>query len=118
MFSEMVDGLKHGVLPDPALLHGRCRAALTKKLAIVSQPPTYWIDDSKRNPDTEHLLWAALLLQDPDLLDVVIGIILMEQAESDGLSAEEFMQESVTHLLALAPCKSFADQLRQQLAIS
>lgn len=118
MFSEMVDGLKHGVLPDLALLRGRCRAALAKKLAIVSQPPTYWIDDSKRNPNTEHLLWAVLLLQDPDLLDVMIGIILMEQAESNGLSAEEFMQESVAHLLALAPYQSFADQLKYQLEIS
>ena len=117
MFSEMVDGLKHGVMPDSALLHGRCRAALAKKLAIVSQPPTYWIEDSKRNPDTEHLLWAVLLLQNPDLLDIVIGIILMEQAESEGLSAEAFMQQSVARLLALAPYKSFAEQLKHQLAI-
>lgn len=117
MFSEMIDGLKQGVLPDSALLQGRCRAALAKKLAIVSQPPTYWIVDSKRNPDTEHLLWAVLLLQDSDLLDVVIGIILMEQAESEGLSAEDFMQQSVARLLALAPYKSFVEQLKHQLAI-
>lgn len=117
MFSEMVDGLKHGVMPDSALLQGRCRAALAKKLAIVAQPPTYWIEDSKRNPDTEHLLWAVLLLQDADLLDIVIGIILMEQAESEGMSAEAFMEQSVTHLLAQAPYKSFADQLKYQLAI-
>ncbi len=117
MFSEMIDELKQGVLPDSALLRGRCRAALAKKLAIVSQPPTYWIVDSKRNPDTEHLLWAVLLLQDPDFLDIVIGIILMEQAESGGLSAEAFMEQSVARLLALAPYKSFADQLKHQLAI-
>lgn len=116
MFTEMIDGLKKGVMPDPALLAGRCRAALSKKLAIVAQPPTYWIQDPKRNPETEHLLWAILLLRDPDLLDVIIGIILMEQEESGGLSAEQFMQQSMGRLLVLAPTESFRKELQRQLA--
>jgi len=117
MFFDMIEGLKKGVMPEPAPLGGRCRAALSKKLALISQPPAYWIDDPKRNPVTEHLLWAILLLRDPDFLDVIVGIILMEQAESDGLSAEEFMQKSVEQLLALAPYTSFREQLKQHLAI-
>jgi len=117
MFSEMVESLKLGVLPDINLLKGRCRAALSKKLAIVSQPPTYWIDDPKRNPLTEQLLWAILLTGDSDLLDIMIGIILMEQEELDGMSVESFMQQSITHLLALAPNDSFLKQLRQESAL-
>jgi hypothetical protein len=116
MFTEMINNLKVGVLPDPAPLSGRCRAALSKKLALVSQPPTYWINDPKRNPVTEHLLWAILLLGDPDLLDVVIGIILMEQEETDGLSAEKFMQQSINHLLELAPDGNFRQHLQRELA--
>ncbi len=116
MFTEMINTLKRGILPDPAPLAGRCRAALSKKLALVSQPPTYWINDPKRNPVTEHLLWAILLLGDSDLLDVVIGIILMEQEETEGLSAEKFMQQSINHLLELAPDKTFRQQLKYEIA--
>ncbi len=118
MFSEMVEGLKCAVMPDLSPLKGRCRAALSKKLAIVSQPPTYWIEDPKRNPITEQLLWAILLTGDSDLLDIIIGIILMEQEETDGMSVEAFIQQSVTHLLALAPNESFLKQLRQDSALA
>ena len=117
MFSEMVAELQRGVMPDPEPLKGRCRAALSKKLAIVSQPPTYWIDDPKRNPLTEHLLWAILLTGDPDLLDVIIGIVLMEQEELDGMSVEAFMQQSISRLLALAPNEEFLKQLRLESAL-
>ncbi len=105
-------------MPDLNPLKGRCRAALSKKLAIVSQPPTYWIEDPKRNPITEQLLWAVLLTGDSDLLDIIIGIILMEQEETDGMSVEAFMRQSVTHLLALAPDESFFKQLRQDSALA
>jgi hypothetical protein len=118
MFSEMIEDLKHGILPDTVPLKGRCRAALSKKLAIVSQPPTYWIDDPKRNPLTEHLLWAILLTGDADLLDIVIGIVLMEQEELDGMSVESFMQQSIARLLALAPDEKFLEQLRQESALA
>lgn len=84
MFSEMVRDIEQGILPDVGLLRGRCHAAVTKKLALVRLPPAYWERDPKRNPDTGHLLWAILLLQDPDLLEVVKGVILIEQAEGKG----------------------------------
>lgn len=111
----MVKELKRGTLPDSAALRGRCRAALCKKLALVSQPPTYWLDDPKRNPDSEQLLWAVLLLQDSDMLDLLTGIILLEQAESDGLTIEEFTARSVKHLLHLAPDRDFREQLEHIL---
>lgn len=114
MFAEMVEGLGRGELPDPAALRGRCHAGVTKKLAVITLPPTYWETDPKRNPDTMHLLWAVFLLHDEDLLEVMIGIILMEQAERDGLSAESFLQSSLDQLLLLAPDESFAGILREK----
>ncbi len=114
MFAEMVEGLARGVLPDPSALRGRCHAAVTRKLAVISLPPTYWEADPKRNPNTMHLLWAVFLLHDEDLLEVMIGIVLMEQAERDGLSAESFLQSSLDQLLQLAPDKSFAGILREK----
>ncbi len=118
MFSEMIEGLRRGVIPDLGPLKGRCRAALSKKLALVSQPPTYWIDDPKRNPLTEHLLWAILLTGDTDLLDVIIGIVIMEQEELDGMAVEAYMQQSVSRLLALAPNETFCEQLKRESALA
>ncbi len=116
MFSEMVDDIRRGKLPDTVPLRGRFRAALTKKLALVSQPPTYWENDPKRNPNTEHLLWAVLLLHDPDLFEVVKGIILMEQAEREGLTAEEFSGRAMENLLSLAPDEQFRRVLQKQVS--
>lgn len=116
MFSEMIGELKKGELPEPALLRGRCHAAVTKKLAFVRLPPVYWETDPKRNPDSSHLFWAVLLLHDSDMLEVVKGIILMEQAEREGLSLEEFMQQSLDGLFALAPDSQFRTLLKKQVS--
>jgi hypothetical protein len=116
MFSEMIATLRQGELPDPALLRGRCHAAVTKKLAFVRLPPVYWETDPKRNPDSSHLLWAVLLLHDSDMLDVVKGIILMEQAEREGLSLEEFTEQSLDTLFALAPDAQFQALLKEQVS--
>ena len=116
MFAEMVQGLSQGQLPDSGPLRGRCHAAVTKKLAFVRLPPVYWESDPKRNPDTCHLLWAVLLLHDSDMLEVVKGIILMEQAEKEGLSLDEFVQQSLDRLFALAPDSQFLTLLKQQVA--
>ncbi len=116
MFSEMVSDIERGILPDLSLLRGRCHAAVTKKLALVRLPPAYWETDPKRNPDTRHLLWAVLLLHDPDLFEVIKGIVLMEQAEGQGVSAEDFLKSSLDELLALAPDVHFKELLQEQVA--
>lgn len=117
MFSDMVEGLQQGVIPETGPLKGRCRAALSKKLAIVSQPPTYWIDDPKRNPVTEHLLWAILLTEDPDLLDIIIGIVIMEQEELEGIPVERYIEQSLQNLLALSPSEVFRQELEEKTAV-
>ncbi len=112
----MLATIRQGQFPDLTPLRGRFRAALTKKLALVSQPPTYWESDPKRNPDTEHLLWAVLLLHDPDLFEVVKGVILMEQAERERLTAEEFFDRALANLLALAPDEQFRTVLKERVS--
>jgi hypothetical protein len=113
MFAEMVSDLRLGNLPDLNLLRGRCHAAVTKKLAFVRLPPTYWENDPKRNPDTSHLLWAVLLLQDQEMLEIVKGVILMEQAEREGKNLEEFMAQSLKELFELAPHDAFCTKLKK-----
>ena len=112
----MIAGIRQGHLPDPAALRGRCQAAMTKKLALVSLPPTFWESDPKRNPDTCHLLWAVLLLQDPELLEIIKGIIPMEQAEREGLEYQAFLDRAAGKLLALAPNPEVRSQLEQAVA--
>ena len=116
MFAEIVSGLEEGRFPEIAALRGRCHAGVTKKLAFVQLPPVFWETDPKRNPDTMHLLWGVWLLHDADMLEIVKSIILMEQAEKEGLSLEEFSQKSMEALLALAPDTKFRALLKQQLA--
>lgn len=116
MFSGMIEDLKNGNLPDPALLRGRCHAAVTKKLAFVRLPPTFWENDPKRNPNSSHLFWAVLLIDDRDMLDIVKGIILMEQAEREGLSMEDFAAQSLDILYSLAPDIKFKQLLQKQTA--
>jgi len=118
MFSEMVAKLRKEELPDPALLRGRCHAAVTKKLAFLRLPPVYWESDPKRNPDSSHLLWAVLLLHDQEMLDTVKGIILMEQAEREHLSLEAFVQQSLAELYSLAPTPKFRTLLEEQVVSS
>ncbi len=113
MFAEMLSGIRLGQLPDPTLLRGRCHAAITKKLAFVCLPPVYWETDPKRNPDTAHLFIAVLLLNEPDMLEILKGIILMEQAERGGISLDEFMRQSLTDLLEMAPDPQFKLLLRE-----
>ena len=103
MFSEMVAQLARGERPDPVTLRGRMRAAVTKKLALVQQPTTYWESDSKRNPRSDHLLWGALLLSDRDLYGVVLGIIALEQAARPDGSAEEFTAQALESFQILCP---------------
>ena len=101
MFAEMVAQLERGEQPDPILLRGRLRAALTKKLALVQQPRTYWESDPKRNPRSDHLLWAALILDDTELIGLVQGIIAQEHAHLPLGSAEAFEQAAVERFRAL-----------------
>ena len=66
MFSQMIEDLRLGRLPDPESLKGRLKFALTKKMGIISQPKMLWPGDPKINPPAKHILWAAIILEDAD----------------------------------------------------
>ncbi len=84
MFADMMAELARGEEPDPDRLRGRFRAALTKKLAVVRLPPCFWMNDPKINPRSDHLLWAALLLDDRQGVELVASAIAVELAERGG----------------------------------
>lgn len=81
MFSEMVTDLKQGRLPEKKSLQKRFAIALVKKLGVIRTPYLFWPADTKINPSTKHLFWAAILLHDKENLAVVETIVLTELEE-------------------------------------
>lgn len=81
MFDDIIAQLAAGRLPEPALLEKRLAAGLIKKLGVLKQPYNFWPGDHKINPETRHLLWAAMLLEDLDSFLAIEGIILTEGHE-------------------------------------
>lgn len=81
MFSEMIAGLNRSILPEPVSLAKRFDFALTKKHGVVKLPPAFWMQDTKINPRSDHLLWAALLLLDRTRIEMALSVLAMEVAE-------------------------------------
>ncbi|MBC8316889.1 MAG: hypothetical protein H8E41_03220 [Desulfobulbaceae bacterium] len=81
MFSEMINDLKNGCLPEPTPLKKRLRFAFTKKLGIIKQPYLLWPPDPKQNPPATHLLWAAIILEDADSIALATDILIQERHE-------------------------------------
>jgi len=102
MFSEMVSDLSRGKLPEPVSLRKRFDAAITKKLGIVRLPRTFWMNDPKINPRSDHLFWAALLLKDRQRIDLVLAVIAAEIAEEGQAdSTQDLLATRVSALLDL-----------------
>lgn len=78
MFTEMIASLQHGEMPEQAALQGRLRAAMVKKLAMLRLEYQFRHNDSKINPDTGQMVWAAVLLGDQQSLDLLADILLTE----------------------------------------
>ncbi|MEN8188474.1 MAG: hypothetical protein ABFS19_01410 [Thermodesulfobacteriota bacterium] len=115
MFSEMVRGLEHGRLPDILSLRGRLHAALIKKLALVQQPPTYWESDPKRNPVTEHLFWAAILVEDQESLNTVKSIVLVEAEVGGRHQLSSFVDSTLKSLLSVSDNPQIRESLLQKV---
>ncbi len=116
MFTDLVDSIRQGELPDHSLLAKRFHVALTKKLAVVKLPPAFWTADPKINPRTDHLLWAAILLDDNEGYDLVQSIIateIVEKTNSRDLETElrEKTRELLDSLYTTAPSSKFRDIL-------
>ncbi len=80
MFAGMIRDLQEGRLPASGELRSRLAAAVVKKMGVLRQPPACWSGDTKINPPSAHMLWAALLLEDAEQLQIVWGLLLEEQA--------------------------------------
>lgn len=102
-------------MPDAKRLRGWFQAALTKKLAVVSQPPAFWENDPKRNPDAVRLLWAAIILDDLEGYRTVQSIMAVEKSERhlrDSILSR--MEEGIEKLLTLASSAEMRIRLQKQ----
>lgn len=81
MFTDLFQEISRGNMPDPDQLRRLFDIAMTKKLGVVKLPPSFWMQDPKINPRTDHLLWAALLLEDAERLALVFSALAVEHDE-------------------------------------
>lgn len=110
MFSEMIAALRNGDAPEPVSLQIRFDFAMIKKLGVIKLPPAFWVRDPKINPRSDHLFWAALLLNDRARIDMALSVLAVELAEMPGNGeeksrnlADERARELVRGLLELMP---------------
>jgi hypothetical protein len=66
---------------DTGQLQKRFDLAITKKLAIIKLPPSFWMQDPKINPRADHLFWAALLLGDSQRASLAVSALAVEHEE-------------------------------------
>ncbi len=100
-------------------LRKRFDPAMTKKLAVIKLPPSFWMQDPKINPRADHLLWAALLLDDPDRAALAFSAMAVEheerqrkQAADDAPGLAEALEAAVHDLLQLIPKENHELRLR------
>lgn len=74
----MIEDLKKGLTPDQGPLRQRLQAAMVKKLAMMRLQREFQHNDSKINPNSEHMLWAAILLEDDEAIETLITILITE----------------------------------------
>ena len=113
----MIRALRRGELPNEKRLHGWFRAALTKKLAIVSLPPAFWENDPKRNPDSLRLLWATVLLKDLEGFRTVQTIMATEKNEQHlDQSVENRIENGFNSLLKMVSVPEIQDEIKAGIA--
>ncbi|MEN8134246.1 MAG: hypothetical protein ABFS18_01750 [Thermodesulfobacteriota bacterium] len=119
MFSEMIEMLKRGELPSAEKLHIRLKPAMVKKGGVMQQPHPCWSNDPKINPDSGHMLWAAILLEDQELISMATAMMFVEQGNKlDALTpqkARKLLTEKGSELLALAPTPEFKSVLAEKI---
>jgi predicted transcriptional regulator len=125
MFAHMVSDLKNGILPETNALRKRFDAALVKKMGVIRTPYSFWPGDTKINPPSKQLLWAAILLQDGENYKVVEAIIsteleekmrakgLHENMESLTAKVQQLLQEYLDEFIQLASDRTFKNKLQQ-----
>lgn len=74
----MIEDLQSGLEPTLPLLRQRLQAAMVKKMAMMRLHKEFHHNDSKINPNTDHMMWAAILLEDHDAMETLATILLTE----------------------------------------
>jgi hypothetical protein len=119
MFSKMIQLLKRGEMPSAEELQTRLKPAMIKKSGVMQQPRSCWSNDPKINPDAGHMLWAAILLEDQELISMATAMLFVEQGgELDVLTpakARELLLGKSSDLLALAPTSKFKCLLAEKI---
>lgn len=119
MFTKMIQLLKRGELPSVAELQIRLQPALIKKSGVLQQPRLCWSNDPKINPDAGHMLWAAILLADQELVSMTVAMLFVEQGNELDVFTPEQARELIlakgSELLALAPTPEFEDVLAERI---
>ena len=95
---------------DVDQLKKRFDLAMTKKLAVIKLPPAFWMQDPKINPCADHLLWAALLLDDRERAALALSAMAVEHEERqkkksvhDTTKLTQALEESLHNFLQLIP---------------
>ena len=125
MFIQMVSDLQSGKLPDNIFLRKRFEAALIKKMGVIRTPYSFWPGDTKINPLSKHLLWAAILLQDNPNSKVIEAIITTELEEKQRAKGQPESMQTLTakvnqliqhyhnEFIQLAPNETFKNTLQR-----
>lgn len=122
----MINTLRNGTLPDQVTLKKRLQFAFTKKLGIIKQPYLFWPPDPKQNPPAPHLLWAALILEDPDSIALAADILVQEHHEKmaaragrrkgeDTPERDAIIQTALQNLIDLLPPKSLQPVMQKKI---
>ncbi len=100
-------------------LRKRFDPAMTKKLAVIKLPPSFWMQDPKINPRADHLLWAALLLDDPERAALAFSAMAVEHEErrrkqgtGEAPGIDKVLANTVQELLQLIPLANQELRLR------
>jgi len=122
MFTDVIADLNRSKMPEPVNLKKRFDFALTKKMGVVRLPPAFWMQDSKINPRSDHLLWASLLLLDRGRIELAIAILeeeLDEIACTKGCpsanSMEQMVEDAINKLLQQMPDREQRAKFREDL---
>ncbi len=111
MFTEIFKKLKNSSILLSDLLRKRLEVAITKKLGVINLPYHFWSSDKKINPLTEHLLWAAVLLEDQEKINLIEGIILVETTETMQAKGNKTPSKKELYLIVENIVCSYANHL-------
>lgn len=122
MFSEMMHRIAMGLPVETSWLTPRLTLALVKKQGVIRLAPAMWPTDPKINPDSRHLLWAAVLLADRKMFLEVETVLTMELMEKAGTirtgvipDVESLVLAWLDALLQLAPDATYRAQLNANI---